>query len=80
MYKEAIAASVGTTDLATLALIEDLMRAERTGLDGLSREQFRTAARRAMADAQLMAAAGELRGYCEALGLALPMRFTGGAR
>lgn len=75
-YKERIAAVIGTTDLPTLALVEELMRTDRTGLDGLSRSEFDALARQSYTDARLMAEAGQISMYCEALGLVVPMRFA----
>lgn len=75
-YKERIAAVIGAADLPTLTLVEELMRTDRTGLDGLTGAQFDLLARKSYGDAQLLAAAGELRTYCEALGLAVPTRFS----
>ena len=48
------------TDPATLALVEELMRADRTSLDGLSRAEFARAAREAAAEAAELHAAGRL--------------------
>lgn len=74
MYGKLIAEAIGTADPATVAVVEELMRTERTGLDGLTRGQFDREARIAFADMALMAAAGELSGYCQAFGLDVPSR------
>ena len=71
-YAKLIGEAIGTTDPATLALVEELMRADRTALDGLTRPAFIRAARDTYADAAMLAAAGELGMYCEALGLTTP--------
>lgn len=46
-YAQAISDATGVTDRPTLVLVEDLMRINRTGLDGLSRAHFAALARRA---------------------------------
>jgi hypothetical protein len=71
-YAALIADAAGTTDPDTLALAEDLMREGKTGLDALTREEFRAAAREAIADAVRMHRAGMLASYCDAAGLTLP--------
>lgn len=71
-YQELIGAAVDTTDIATIKVVEDIMRAERTALDGLSPAQFTRAARTAYADVIALAGAGHLVEYCEALGLDVP--------
>lgn len=76
MYSTLIAEAIGTADPATLAVVEELMRTDRTGLDGLTRSQFDREARLAFSDMALMAAAGALPEYCEALGLEMPAQVT----
>ena len=68
-YATLIAEAIGTDNPATLSVVEELMRTDRTGLDGLNRVQFIAEARAAFADMQLMSAAGALDEYREALGL-----------
>jgi hypothetical protein len=72
MYASLIGNAIGTTDPATAAVVEDLMRTNRTGLDDLDPAQFARLARTAYADVALLAAAGELGTYCDALGLETP--------
>jgi hypothetical protein len=72
IYNKLIADAIDRDDSATTALVEELMRATYSTLDGLDSRQFRRAARVAFADAVLMAAAGELQFYCETLGLVTP--------
>ena len=72
MYATLIASAVNTTDPATVAVVEELMRTDRTALDGLSNAQFNRAARTAFADMVLLASAGALAEYCEAFDLAVP--------
>jgi hypothetical protein len=71
-YSKLIAAHTGA-DETTAVLIEELMRSDRTGLDGLSVPEFTTAAYSALYQAREMATAGMLRGWCEAMGVAAPM-------
>jgi hypothetical protein len=71
-YAKLISEMTGSTDDATLALIEELMRSERTALDYLSPGQFRRAAFDAVTDMREMHEAGTLAGYCKALGLTIP--------
>jgi hypothetical protein len=70
-YSKLIAAQTGA-DETTAALVEELMRSDRTALDGLSVPEFTAAAHRALREAIEMAAAGMLRGWCKAMGLAAP--------
>jgi uncharacterized protein (UPF0264 family) len=72
IYAPRIARAIDTNDSATIALVEDLMRDGRSGLDGLSTTAFARVAREAMATALVIALAGELVDYCEAVGLAVP--------
>jgi len=72
-YAKLIAEITGTGDPATLALIEQLMRASRPGLDSLSPARFRAAVREAAGDAAELAREGMLAYYCDALGLAVPV-------
>lgn len=71
-YANLIASKTGTDDPATLALIEELMRADRTSLDDLTPAEFVTAIVEALADAQDLQDAGQLAAWCEAYGLAVP--------
>jgi hypothetical protein len=71
-YAKLIAQATGTNDPATLALIEELMRADRGTLDNLTPAQFRAAIAEALADAQALQDAGQLVMWCEAYGLAVP--------
>jgi hypothetical protein len=59
-------------DSATAVLLEELMRGERTGLDGLTLAEFDTAIVQALADAAELAQSGLLAGYCSALGIETP--------
>jgi|AAFX01.1.fsa_nt_gi hypothetical protein len=68
-YATLIAEAIGTDNPATLSVVEELMRTDRTALDGLSRAQFIAEARAAFADMQMLAAAGALDEYRDALGL-----------
>lgn len=72
MYDTLIAEAIGTTDPATVAVVEEVMRVERPALDALSLAQFNRAARTAYADVVLMAAADQLAFYCEALQIETP--------
>ncbi|MDX3110152.1 hypothetical protein [Nonomuraea angiospora] len=72
LYAQQISDAIGRNDPATLALVEDLMRINLTGLDHLTNTQLAALARRSLADAQELEEVGELRGYCDALGLAVP--------
>jgi hypothetical protein len=72
MYRTLIAEAIGTSDPARTALVEEIMRTNRTALDHLSAAQLTKAARLAYADMLLMAAAGMLPFYCQTLGLAVP--------
>lgn len=58
------------TDPATLALVEDCMRTNRTSLDHLSREDLAVEACTALAD--LTSHADETRTLCDLLGLQVP--------
>jgi hypothetical protein len=71
-YATAIAAAIGSTDPAMIALVEEIMREDRSGLDSLPRAQFDAEARSARADIAGLAAAGLLQEYCDALGVATP--------
>ena len=71
-YSDLIGQAIRRDNPATLAVVEEIMRTERTGLDGLTKARFDHAARLAYADVQLLAAAGMLADYCDALGLDMP--------
>lgn len=71
-YARRISKATTETDIATLALIEDLMRDGRSGLDSLTPAQFDRAAREARQDIGLMHNAGVLSEYCAALGITPP--------
>jgi hypothetical protein len=71
-YGRLICEITGTTDPATADLIENLMRSERTGLDGLDERQFRDAVIEAVADAAELDRSGQLAMYCGAMGLTVP--------
>jgi hypothetical protein len=75
-YASLIAENTGTTDAATVALIEELMRADRPALDALTHSEFIAAIGQACADAAELAATGMLVYYCHALGLAVPSPWT----
>ena len=80
-YAALIAQDTRTADPATVALVEDLMRSERSTLDGLSRDEFTRLARRSYRDARAWASCGAVDGitladYCEAMGLAYPAALT----
>ncbi len=72
MYATLIASAINTADPAVVAVVEELMRTDRTALDGLSLAQFNREARTAFADMVLLAAAGALTEYCEAFELDVP--------
>ena len=71
-YAQLIAESIGTDEPATVALVEDLMRDGRTGLDDLTPAAFRALARQAHADIAIMREAGQLDYYCQVVGLVIP--------
>ena len=71
-YTKLIAEAIEETDPATLAIVEEFMRTERTALDSLTLAGFRAAAREAAAEAVGMHAAGMLAGWCDAFQLAIP--------
>ena len=71
-YAKAIAAAIDSNDEPTVALVEEIMRTDRTGLDGLSAAQFSALARRSARDVTELHLSGELTMYCDALGLTLP--------
>jgi hypothetical protein len=72
-YAQSIADATGTTDPATLALIEQLMRDDNGGvLDSLTPADFDAAIPVAIAGAAELAAFGLLAGYCDAMRLAVP--------
>jgi hypothetical protein len=71
-YAQLIANTIGTSDGATLKLVEELMRCDRPTLDALTRPQFRRLAREGMAAARELARTGELAGFCAALAIAVP--------
>lgn len=71
-YAQAISEAIDHTDAATLALVEDVMRDGRSGLDGLTPAQFRWEAREAWVVVQAMHDAGELGPFCAAVQLDLP--------
>jgi hypothetical protein len=77
-YANLISAQTGSTDPATVELIEELMRADRTALDDLTPAEFAAAVIDAVADAAELEAAGMLTGYCRALGIAVPAGVTAG--
>lgn len=68
-YAAMIAEEIGTDHAGALVLIEDLMRQDRTGLDGLTPAEFRRVAVAAVVDAWELARAGELAFYVHALRL-----------
>jgi hypothetical protein len=71
-YASKIAQRLGTDDAATVALVEELMRSDRTALNGLTPAEFDAAIIEAMADAQDLQDAGQLAAWCAAYGLAVP--------
>jgi hypothetical protein len=70
-YSKLITSQTGA-DETTAALVEELMRSDRTGLDGLSVPEFTATAYSALYEARVMATAGMLRAWCAAKGLAAP--------
>lgn len=74
VYEQLIAVAIGESDPATLAVVEDIMR-DGQALDGLTRAQFVARARQAHEDMQILAATGQLVGYCAAVGLPTPGRY-----
>lgn len=76
-YAKRIATRTGTDDQATIALIEELMRAERPALDDLTPAEFDAAIIGALADAQDLHDAGQLAAWCAAYGLAVPAAVAG---
>lgn len=71
-YAQSIAEAIGTADAATVALVEDLMRINRTALDHLTAADFAIEARNARDDIEGLRAIGQLDDYCKAMGLAVP--------
>lgn len=70
-YAKLIADQTGAAPDA-VALIEDLMRTDRTGLDHLTRAEFAAAVIEAVRDAAELEAAGMLAFYCNAVGIPVP--------
>lgn len=69
LIREAIASTGDTrTDDATCAIVEDLMRTNRSGLDHLSRDEFMAEAAGWLAEVD----APFVRDYCDALQLEVP--------
>ena len=78
-----VAAAIGNTDLATIRLVEALMDLDPLSMghfEAVGADAFREEARAALTEAAAMHERGELRDYCATRGLAVPMRFQGGAR
>lgn len=71
-YQRYIAEAIGVQDQPTLALVEELMRTDRTGLDGLDPKAFAALALQSLSDARGLHYDGQLAFYCGALGLDLP--------
>lgn len=72
LIREAIASTSSTrTDDATCALVEDWMRIDRSGLDGLSRSEFDALATGCFLDS-LAADTEFIRHYCEVSLLDVP--------
>jgi len=71
-YAMLISQATGETDPSTIAVIEDLMRADRTALDALTVGEFAATAREALAELTALHAGGALVHYCAALGIAVP--------
>lgn len=76
-YAAIIATAIGTDDSASLALVEDLMREGRSGLDGLSLTEITELARECFDDAKAWATIGPVGGhaladYCRVMGLEYP--------
>lgn len=71
-YARLISNAIGTDDLATLDLVEHLMRSDHGTLDGLTPDQFTAAARQALADTHNLANVGILTGYCAAFEMLVP--------
>lgn len=83
-YPALIAAAIGSTDPALLALVEDFMRLEGGTLDALSAPRFAVIARQCLADVTAWREAGsvdgyDLAGYCAAMGLDYPRGWSAGA-
>lgn len=72
IYTAAISNSIGRTDTESLALVEELMRVNRTALDHLSSSELAAIAREAFEDARLMDELDMLASYCQMLGLGIP--------
>lgn len=72
-YRQRISVVIGERDPAVLAVVEDLMRDGRSGLDALTPARFDTAARAAYADVAALAASGCLAEYCAGVGLPVPV-------
>lgn len=72
MYDKLIANAIGTTDPTIAVVVEEIMRDGRSGLDGLNVTEFNRAARQAYGDVKVLAVAGCLGEYCDALGIETP--------
>jgi hypothetical protein len=71
-YATLISTATGTTDPATVALIELFMRINRSGLDDLDKRQFNRMAREAHHDILALHHEGVLVEICEGYDVAVP--------
>lgn len=71
-YQRLIGDILATTDPALTALVEEFMRLDLTGLDGLSPEQFAADARQAHRDVVSLFDMGELDNICRAYQIPVP--------
>lgn len=72
-YQRLIGATLGTTNLAVIALVEEFMRDGRSGLDGLTAAEFKAMALAAHEDVHALAEIGELEFVCQGYGVAVPI-------
>jgi hypothetical protein len=73
-YRKLIASRIGTSDTATVGLVEELMRAEHGTLDHLTPAEFTDAIAAALVEARDLAATGQLGAWCTALDIPVPVR------
>ena len=74
MYDKLIAKAIGATYPPTVKVVEEIMRVDRSGLDGLSTAEFVKEARTAYKTMLLLERVGVLAEFCEAFDLQLPVR------
>lgn len=72
VYGTLIGKAIGSTDEATVALVEELMRGEVGPLDGLSAAGFVKLAQQSHRDIAELRGAGYLVSFCDAYGLQVP--------